>query len=181
MKSILFAIWIYTIATGVFAAGQNEGDCSVVYQYNFTGAQRCTDAGLCSSHASPALSFAGVLFCGPPWGDIFRVCFQSGQCTDGKVSVRSTTNGDEFFTSILSNPKKWGAFPKKFTMVMSYSVVENFPNQLVMWGEDPQRYTELFFGEFSSASLTDKGLKAKANPGLLEFLARPKATPGSKE
>lgn len=181
MKSVAAAILLWAFCATGSAAQPGEGDCSSEFIHDFTGAQRCTSHGVCTAHRPVTIEFAGVLTCGAPWGDLFRICFANGNCVDGKATFRSTLDGDKLYTSILKNPQRLGGYPDKFSATLSLSSFGNFPDQLVLFlpGTDPQ--TELLFGEKAVASFVAQARKGKHKQNLARFLKKPAAVADFKE
>ena len=179
MKSIAAVVLIF-FCTGASAAEPGEGDCSSQFLHNFTHVQTCTEAGSCVARKTTTIDLTGILSCGKPWGQIFRVCFTSGGCIDGKPTVRTTVDGDALFTSILNNPNGLGAYPIKFEAVMSVST-NAFPNQLVLFVANAKPYTELLFGEPGSVGFVAQALKSKDKARMSAFLAKPTETEDFKE
>jgi hypothetical protein len=181
MKRIVIAITLSASMTGAYAAQPGEGDCASEFIYEFTGIQSCTSSGKCTARTTSTIALVGVLSCGAPWGQLFRVCFNSGECIDGKSSERFTADGDYFYTSILQNPKTLGAYPKKFAAVMSRSPFGNFPDQVVLFVAGKVPSTELLFGEVGAASFVPKSTGNLTTEKMKRFLARPKLAPNFKE
>ena len=172
MKSFLAVLVLMLCISNGRAQEPGEGDCSSEFIHKITKVQKCDGAGRCNSRNHSKLTFAGILSCGAPWGEFYRVCFEGHACVVGKVSMRKTSEGDVIYTSILNNPSGHGGYPKKFAVIMS-THMRTLPTQLVLMGADTNSFTELLFGELDVASLTGKSAKNKNTAIPPAFFRRP--------
>lgn len=177
MRFILFSMTFFLALSGraASAAGPGEGDCSAQFIHDIKIVQHCSETGVCTVKKKSPVTFAGVLTCGDPWGQLFRVCFKTDECIDGKATERKTIEGDSLFSSILANPKSFGGLPKKIAITMSWGQ-SVLPNQLIVFGVDKSPFSELLFGDTGSASLIEDSQNKGEFPSKL-FFRKPNSQP----
>lgn len=159
----------------ILLSAPGEGDCSAEFIHDFSSARRCSEKGSCRAR-QPTLRAAVLLKCGQPWGDILRLCFDRA-CVDGRATERRVAQSGRLVSSIIANPERLGGYPKRVAAsVMLGPAGTPFPNQVTLFAADAAPFTDLVFGKYDTARLSDTGgsrAGSKKARRLQRYVAKP--------